>query len=145
MVGTSVKTVTEEKKELVLQNTLESVDKAASEAESFAKNANFPDEALFAIDMAVREAVANAVKHGNKMDETKTVEITFSNLPKGFEIMIRDFGEGFDVDEVPDPTNPENLLKANGRGVLFMRTFMEEVEWLRHENGGMIVKMCKLR
>lgn len=137
--------MTEEKKELILQNTLESVDKAASEAEKFAKSVNLPDEALFAIDMAVREAVANAVKHGNKMDETKTVEITFSNLEKGFEITVRDFGEGFDVEEVPDPTNPENLLKANGRGVLFMKTFMEEVEWSRHKNGGMIVKMCKLR
>lgn len=137
--------MTEEKKELILQNTLESVDKAASEAEKFAKSANLPDEALFAIDMAVREAVANAVKHGNKMDESKTVEITFSDLPKGFEITIRDFGEGFEVEEVPDPTNPENLLKANGRGVLFMRTFMEEVEWSRHTGGGMIVKMCKLR
>lgn len=144
-VRTSVKTVTEEKKELILKNTLESVDKAATEAEKFARNANFGDEALFAIDMAVREAVANAVKHGNKMDETKTVEITFSNLAKGLEIAVRDFGKGFDVEEVPDPTNPENLLKANGRGVLFMRTFMEEVEWSYHENGGIVVKMCKLR
>lgn len=137
--------MTEEKKELILQNTLESVDKAASEAEKFAKNVNLPDEALFAIDMAVREAVANAVKHGNKLDESKTVEVTFNNLEKGFEITVRDFGEGFDVEEVPDPTNPENLLKANGRGVLFMKTFMEEVEWSRHAGGGMIVKMCKLR
>jgi serine/threonine-protein kinase RsbW len=137
--------VIEEKKELTLQSKLESVDKAAAEAEKFARSADFGDEILFAIDMAVREAVANAVKHGNKMDDTKTVEITFSNLEKGFEITVRDFGEGFDPEDVPDPTNPENLLKANGRGVLFMRTFMEEVEWSRHENGGMIVKMCKLR
>lgn len=137
--------MTEEKKELILQNTLESVDQAASEAEKFARNANFPDEALFAIDMAVREAVANAVKHGNKMDESKTVEITFADIPKGLEVTVRDFGEGFDPEEVPDPTNPENLLKASGRGVLFMRTFMEEVEWLRHAGGGMVVKMCKLR
>jgi serine/threonine-protein kinase RsbW len=95
--------------------------------------------------MAVREAVANAVKHGNKLDETKQVEIAFYNLSKGLEITVRDFGPGFAVEEVPDPTNPENLLKANGRGILFMRTFMEEVEWANHEKGGMIVKMCKLR
>lgn len=137
--------MTEEKKELILQNTLESVDKAATEAENFARRHNFGDEALFAIDMAVREAVANAVKHGNRMDESKQVEIVFNNLDKGLEIMVRDFGKGFDVGEVPDPTNPENLLKASGRGVLFMRTFMEEVEWLRHTEGGMIVKMLKLR
>ena len=137
--------MTEDKKELILPSTLESVEKVAQEAESFAKQAGLSDESFFAIDMAIREAVANAVKHGNKQDETKQVEITFSNLPKGFEITVRDFGEGFDVEEVPDPTNPENLLKASGRGVLFMRTFMEEVEWFRHTGGGMVVKMCKLR
>lgn len=137
--------MTEEKKELILPSTLESVEKAASEAESFAKSVGLGDEAISAIDMAVREAVANAIKHGNKQDATKNVEITFSNLPRGLEVVVRDFGKGFDVDEVPDPTNPENLLKANGRGVLFMRAFMEEVEWFRHDEGGTIVKMCKLR
>lgn len=137
--------MTEEKKEFNLPSILESVDKAASEAESFARSNGFDDGALFAIDMAVREAVANAIKHGNKLDGTKIVEITFINLSKGLEVRVRDFGEGFDVEEVPDPTNPENLLKANGRGVLFMKTFMEEVEWERHQTGGMIVKMCKLR
>lgn len=144
-VQTLAETVTEEKKELNLPSTLDSVDKAASEAAEFAQKSGFGDDALFAIDMAVREAVANAIKHGNKQDATKDVEITFCNLTKGLEVTVRDFGEGFAVDEVPDPTNPENLLKANGRGVLFMRTFMEEVEWLQHQKGGMIVKMCKLR
>lgn len=134
-----------EKKELNLPSLIESVEKAAMEAAEFAKNSGFGDESLFAIDMAVREAVANAVKHGNKLDKTKQVEIAFYNLSKGLEITVRDFGPGFAVEEVPDPTNPENLLKANGRGILFMRTFMEEVEWANHEKGGMIVKMCKLR
>jgi serine/threonine-protein kinase RsbW len=137
--------VTEVKKEFNLPSTLESVDKAASEAETFARNSGFDEGALFAIDMAVREAVANAIKHGNKLDDTKSVEITFISLNKGLEVTVRDFGEGFEVEDVPDPTNPENLLKANGRGVLFMKTFMEEVEWAKHQMGGMIVKMCKLR
>ena len=137
--------MTQETKKLILPSKIESVDKAASEIEDFAKKHNFTDEMLFAIDMAVREAVANAVKHGNKLDATKDVEITFSNLVKGLEITVRDFGEGFAVEDVPDPTNPENLMKTNGRGILFMRTFMEEVEWHNHKDGGLIVKMCKLR
>lgn len=137
--------MTEEKKELNLPSILESVDKAATEAESFARDNGFDDGALFAIDMAIREAVANAIKHGNKLDVTKFVEITLLNVSRGLEVTVRDFGEGFEVEEVPDPTNPENLLKASGRGVLFMKTFMEEVEWERHQTGGMIVKMCKLR
>ena len=62
--------MTKEKKELILQSTLDSVEKAALEAESFAKGAGLSEEAIYALDMAVREAVANAIKHGNKLDET---------------------------------------------------------------------------
>ncbi|HXG84162.1 MAG TPA: ATP-binding protein [Pyrinomonadaceae bacterium] len=134
-----------EKKEFNLPSRVESVEKTAREAAEFAVKAGFNEEALFAIDMAVREAAANAVKHGNKENETKPVEITFEILERGFEITIRDFGEGFEVEEIPDPTDAENLLKASGRGVLFMRSFMEEVEWLNHPEGGMIVKMLKRR
>ena len=132
-----------ETKELNLPSRLDSVEKAASEADDFAKQCGFTEDALFGVDMAVREAVANAIKHGNKEDETKPVKIAFRNLNEGFEISVRDFGEGFLVDEFPDPTNPENLLKASGRGILFMRSFMDTVEWSNHAEGGMIVKMLK--
>jgi serine/threonine-protein kinase RsbW len=137
--------VSEKKTELTLPSQLESVEAAATEAAKFADSNDFGDDVKFAIDMAVRESVANAVKHGNLLDETKQVEITFENSSAGFEITVRDFGAGFAVEEIPDPTNPENLLKANGRGILFMRTFMDEVEWFNHEEGGMMVKMLKKR
>ena len=52
---------------------------------------------------------------------------------------------GFAVEEIPDPTNPENLLKVTGRGILFIRNFMDEVEWVNHDEGGTIVKMLKRR
>jgi serine/threonine-protein kinase RsbW len=137
--------VSEKKTEIDLPSRIESVEEAAQAAEKFASSNGFGEEARFAIDMAVREAVANAVKHGNKLDETKRVEITFENSIEGFEVLIRDFGSGFAVEEVPDPTNPENLLKADGRGILFMRSFMDAVEWSNHAEGGMIVKMLKKR
>ncbi len=132
-------------KRLVLPSKIESIDQSVLETISFAKKIGFTDDELFAIDMAMRETVANAVKHGNSFDETKSVEITLSDLPKGLEISVRDFGVGFSVEKVPDPTNPENLLKTNGRGILFMRNFMDEVEWFEAENGGTIVKMLKKR
>jgi serine/threonine-protein kinase RsbW len=135
----------QEEKKLKLTSRIESVEKAAQEAAEFAREISLGDEEIFAIDMAVRESVANAVKHGNKLDETKNVEITFFNATDGFEITIRDFGEGFAVDDIPDPTDPENLLKASGRGILFMRSFMDEVEWVNHAEGGTIVKMLKKR
>ena len=135
----------QEEKILKLPSRIESVEKAAHEAEEFARQSGFGDEVVFAVDMAVRESVANAVKHGNKLDESKSVEITFFSSDAGFEITIRDFGEGFAVGEIPDPTNPENLLKASGRGILFMRSFMDEVEWTNHPEGGTVVKMLKKR
>ncbi len=114
-------------------------------ATAFALDAGFGDDALFGIDMAVREALANAVKHGNKLDASKQVEVTLIKRGNEMEILIRDFGKGFDVEEVPDPTNPENLLKASGRGILFMHNFVDKVEWERAATGGMIVKMIKNR
>lgn len=126
-----------------MPSEIESVDEAASQAESFVKNCGLGDEFASAIDLAVRESVANAVKHGNKFDPQKEVEITFQRSPKGVEIFVRDFGHGFSLNEIPDPTNPENLLKASGRGILFMRSFMDEVEWSNHADGGIIVKMVK--
>ena len=134
-----------EKNEILLPSTIESVEKAAAEAAAFARAAGLGDEALFGIDMAVREAVANAIKHGNKLDETKNIELTFSNSPESFEITVRDFGTGFAVDEVADCTREENLLKASGRGILFMRSFMDEVEFREAPGGGTVVRMAKKR
>jgi serine/threonine-protein kinase RsbW len=137
--------VTAETTELKLPSRLESIDRAVIEAVKFATEADFSDDALYAIDMAVRESVANAIKHGNLLDETKPVEIAFSSSDEDFEVTVRDFGRGFDVDQIPDPTNLENLLKNTGRGILFIRNFMDEVEWYNHENGGTVIKMRKKR
>ncbi len=128
-----------------MPSRLESVEEAAVRASEFASKSGFGEDEIYGVDMAVREVVANAVKHGNKLDETKNVEITLNNSEKGFEVFVRDFGAGFEVEEVPDPTNPENLLKEDGRGILFMQTFMDEVRWFNHEEGGMLVKMLKKR
>lgn len=132
-------------REIKLPSRIESVEEAASKADEFARERGLGDEFIFAIDLAIRESVANAVKHGNKFDEAKNVEVQFEDSDDGFGVTVRDFGEGFSVDEIPDPTNPENLLKTNGRGILFMRSFMDEVEWSNHSEGGLVVKMLKKR
>lgn len=137
--------MSEKQTKFSISSKIEAIDEAVQKAVAFASSAGFGDESLFGIDMAVREAVANAVKHGNKLDETKQVEITLNDLTDGLEILIRDFGKGFAVEEVPDPTNPENLLKASGRGILFMHNFVDKVEWEHHAEGGTIVKMIKNR
>jgi serine/threonine-protein kinase RsbW len=129
--------------ELILPTRIESVDEAALSAERFARDNGFGSDLISAIDLAVRESVANAVKHGNRFDEGKSVELTFAKLENGLEITVRDFGSGFTIEEIPDPTDPENLLKATGRGILFMRSFMDVVEWAEADGGGMKVTMIK--
>ena len=132
-----------EVQELKLPSRIESVDVAAIKADEFAKEQGLGDDFVSAIDLAIRESVANAVKHGNKFADEKTVDLTLARTDEGFEITVRDYGTGFAVNDIPDPTNPENLLKASGRGILFMRSFMDVVEWSHHAEGGTIVRMVK--
>jgi len=93
--------------------------------------------------MAVREAVTNAVIHGNKLDDTKEVEIALRNTPEVFEISVHDQGSGFNPNNIPDPTTDENILKTSGRGIFFMRNFMDEVDWSADPEGGTWVRMIK--
>jgi serine/threonine-protein kinase RsbW len=131
--------------ELKLPSRIESVDEAAIKADEFAKEQGLGEDFVSAIDLAIRESVANAVKHGNKFADEKTVDLTLARTAEGFEITVRDYGTGFEIAEIPDPTNPENILKTSGRGILFMRSFMDVVEWSNHEDGGTVVKMVKRR
>lgn len=133
----------ENKEQITIASTIESIDEAVTKTVDYAKGLGFEDDAIFGIDMAVREAVANAVKHGNGLDESKRVDVTLCDVPGGLEITVRDYGEGFKVEDVPDPTNPENLLKEDGRGILFMQNFVNTVEWHNHPEGGMLVRMVK--
>ena len=135
--------VTEETTELKLESRIESIARAAEVAAEVVRRFGFNEEAAFGIDMAVREAVTNAVLHGNRRDETKRVDVTFRSSAELIEITVRDRGAGFDLSSVPDPTDPQNLLKASGRGILFMRTFMDDVEYSRHPEGGTVVRMTK--
>ncbi len=137
------KTFVVEIKELTFPSRIDSVEAAAMKAESFARESGMSDEVISAIDLAVRESVANAVKHGNKFDESKEVEVKFEASDAGFAIVVRDHGSGFAIAEIPDPTDPANILNASGRGILFMRTFMDEVEWSLHDDGGTVVTMRK--
>ncbi len=93
--------------------------------------------------MAIREAVTNAVLHGNKQDQSKCVHVTVKSLPDKLEINVRDQGTGFNPAAVPDPTEDENIMKTSGRGIFFMRNFMDEVDWSINPEGGTTVRMIK--
>jgi len=85
------------------------------------------------------------VLHGNRQEESKAVELTLKSSPDAIEISVHDQGQGFNPKEVPDPTKEENILKTSGRGIFFMRSFMDEVDWLIRPEGGTTVRMRKHR
>jgi serine/threonine-protein kinase RsbW len=137
--------VTAETTELSLPSRIDTVATAAAAVAEFLSREGISDDAAFGIDMAVREAVTNAVLHGNNEDENKTVAVTIKSSPDAVEISVHDQGPGFNPEEVPDPTADENILKASGRGIFFMRSFMDEVNWLIRPEGGTTVRMVKRR
>jgi len=103
----------------------------------------FEDEVTHYMAVAVRESVVNAIKHGNGQDESKRVEVIFTLGDGSLEVEVKDQGEGFQPEEIPDPLAPENLLKAYGRGIFFMKQFMDEVSYSFPKKGGTVVRMVK--
>ena len=97
---------------------------------------DFGQEDVFAVHLAVQEAFVNALKHGNKMDSSKKVRINYCISRDKVDISMTDEGCGFDPEEVPDPRCGENIYKANGRGLLLMRSYMDMVEY--NESGNCV-------
>jgi serine/threonine-protein kinase RsbW len=135
--------VTLETTELRFPSRIEAVEEAARAVAEFLSRAGVSEDVAFGIDMAVREAVTNAVLHGNKQDETKFTDLSLKLLPGAFEITVHDQGTGFNSSNIPDPTEADNLLKSSGRGIFFMRNLMDEVEWSMDPEGGTTVRMLK--
>jgi serine/threonine-protein kinase RsbW len=95
------------------------------------------------IDVAVREAVANAIKHGNLQDPEKQVQIDLAIEGDTLVIRVQDEGRGFDPAELEDPLAPENLLKPNGRGIFYMKSFMDDIQYGVRPGGGTVVTLRK--
>jgi serine/threonine-protein kinase RsbW len=98
---------------------------------------------LFGIKLALEEAIVNAMKHGNQMDRNKTVRITYKVEPDRFEVIVTDEGPGFDPEDVPDPTDIENLERPCGRGLLLMRHYMSDIRYLGCGNQVIMSKVFK--
>ena len=109
--------------------------------------AGLDDDTTHWVGVSVRESVINAIKHGNRENLAKRVVVEFSltprRRPEEFAVRVLDEGEGFDPDHVANPLDPENVLKSSGRGIFFMRSFMDDVAIERRPEGGMSVRMSK--
>lgn len=128
---------------LELSSNYELTDLVQAVSDELSGILGFSDDDGHWIGMAIREAVNNAIKHGNRQDPLKKVQVCFSYDIESLTVSVRDQGEGFDVASVPDPLLPENLLKTSGRGVFYIRSFMDSVEFRESAGNGTEVRMVK--
>ncbi|MEO8071365.1 MAG: ATP-binding protein [Acidobacteriota bacterium] len=132
---------------LTLPSSFELLDLVQVVCDRLSTIGGLDEDATHWVSVAVRESVINAVKHGNRGDEHKCVTVEFVlapvDHPAEFVIKVIDEGEGFDPQIIANPLDPENVLKASGRGIFFMRNFMDDVSIARRPEGGMVVRMSK--
>jgi serine/threonine-protein kinase RsbW len=127
----------------ILESKLESVNEAATLIVGLAKNAHFDEARVPEIELAVREAVANAVLHGNGCGSHKKVFLTGELRADNLVIRVQDEGRGFDPAVRADPRRPEHLLRESGRGLFLIETYMDDVVLRRDTRGGMELIMTK--
>jgi serine/threonine-protein kinase RsbW len=130
-----------------LPSSFELLDLVQVLSDRLSSLAGLDEDTTHWVSVAVRESVINAIKHGNREDRQKHVTVEFILTPRAapeeFEVQVLDEGAGFDPDLVANPLDPENVLKSSGRGIFFMRSFMDDVSIARRPEGGMAVRMKK--
>ncbi len=110
-----------------ISSDLQRARKLALELLGIVKYCGYGEACAFAIRLALEEALNNAVRHGNRMNPAKVVEVEYDIDPHRAIIIVTDQGEGFNPSSVPDPTTDENLEKPTGRGIMLMRAYMDQV------------------
>lgn len=129
--------------EVIISSALENLDLIQALTDCVTEFMKFDEESAHRIGMSVRESVTNAIQHGNRLDLNKRVYICYALDPDRLSVSVRDQGNGFRTDSIPDPLDSANLLKPSGRGIFYMRTFMDEVEFRFPSEGGTEVFMVK--
>ena len=126
-----------------LSSRFENIELAQHLCGKLLEGRDVPEETRHWLLMALREALANAIKHGNRQDVSKRIHLEMDVVGENLQITIRDEGEGFEPTQVEDPLAPENRLKTSGRGIFYMKTFMDDVRFRRVEGGGMEIVLTK--
>jgi len=128
---------------LTIGSRFENIELVQMTVDEILREGGVSDENRHWIGLALREAVANAIKHGNHQDPVKQVEVEVDLDGEELEIRVADEGPGFDPDAVKDPLAPENRFRADGRGIFYMRKFMDDVRYAFRPSGGTIVVLRK--
>ena len=130
---------------LVISSEFRLVDIVHAASEHMAGVAGFEEDDALNVGIAVREAVINAIRHGNRMDASRKVDVLLRAKPASIVARVRDEGEGFDPAATPDPTTESNLLQTSGRGILLIRAFVDDVDFKYRAGRGMEVTLTKKR
>ena len=132
---------------LDFHSSLNMLDFVQVVSDHIARMVGLDADSIHWVNLAVRESVINAIKHGNCLDERKRVHVEFTSVQDAgapaLAVSVRDEGCGFDPSVIANPLASENLLKTNGRGIFLMRSFMDEMTFNRVQDGGMEVRMVK--
>lgn len=128
---------------LVLPSEVKLIDLVHAATEKMAEYAGFDADEALNVGLALREAVINAMVHGNRQDPALKVHVTLTSQGALFQATVRDEGRGFDPDHEPDPTSDENLLNTSGRGLLLMKAFVDEVRFRQRRGRGMEITLTK--
>ena len=133
-------------KSWVIPSTLTDAVEVLKDIVAAVEKADYRREAVFAVRLALDEALANAVKHGNDNDPTKKVTVELDVNEQRVVVSVQDQGPGFIPEQLPDPTADENLSRPNGRGVMLMQAYMTEVGYNDSGNKVILTKTrdCKL-
>ena len=124
------------KKEITINSSVENLPYVEKEIESIFDDFNFAEDHFGNVLIAVTEAVNNAVHYGNQEDVTKIVNIGFTSQKNQLVVTVKDQGKGFDYEALPDPTDPENLEKLQGRGIYLMKHLSDSITFL--DNGSKV-------
>jgi serine/threonine-protein kinase RsbW len=135
--------ITASKIEVCIGSALEYLDLVQIITDCITGSMGLDGDSAHWVGMSVRESVTNAIQHGNKLDQSKRVEILYEIAADHLGISVIDQGKGFRFEDLPNPLDPENLLKPSGRGIFYIRSFMDRVEFRQHSQGGLEVHMLK--
>lgn len=136
MMTTDATTMQSDTQRIAIKSQVENIALIEKAIDEICNANNITEEHYGNVLIAITEGVNNAINHGNKQDPSKEVIVEFAIADKELTCKITDQGPGFDYENVPDPTSPENIEKPNGRGVFLMRHLSDKIEF--DDNGAVV-------
>jgi serine/threonine-protein kinase RsbW len=129
--------------DLTVPSTLEALETVQRLVTEAALEYQLNEDFAYWMELTICESMINAIRHGNKCDPAKQAHLKISLIDSQIEIIVEDQGRGFDLNDLADPTESKNLLKPSGRGILIIRSFMDNVDLSECEGGGTRLRMTK--